>query len=814
MKQLACALEGIEKRSLSQDEIDQEFTKIVADVQLVVSRWEMRQRIEYVLRSLHFEQISERSSGIANAHKNTFHWSFSPAKASLASWLQGGQGIYWIEGKAGSGKSTLMKYLVRERRTEELLSKWAAGKSLVVASHFFWGHGTDLQRGFNGLFRTLLFQILLAVPELVAKVCPGRMNQADFRHLESWTIEELVESFKRLAMVDELPAKFCFFIDGLDEFHGDHADLSNMLKSVFKFSDIKICVSSRTWSEFQLAFGQSEWQLHVHELTRDDIETYVDDCLVNNEYYRVLESQSPAETKSFKNEIVTRANGVFLWVYLVTRSLLRGLRNRDTTTTLTHRLRDFPTELEDYFEAMLDSIEPVYWKPTCRMLIILTYQRSPVAENLLSSPGDVLDQVHTLIGQTAQSTEPIDRCSTAMKSSKSDGAFYSKLCEELRALLRSSPSMVETNLVAKGRDLVHYYEPDIDQPNVPKVGFLHRTVSDFLVMPRIMHKLEARFGQTLHPKIALAEAYLPLWAMEKEWEKARTIFLRIAFLLKDVSDELRAYCGRIMLILWLTVLPDSDHSVSPLLHSPIYDSLNRLKYPGMPAMMLLLVATRLKGLPPPVLEHPLEEASVQNLIPGILQYHGILLGGPAGLTTKNSWVNFRLTSLSLKEVTIEVSDRTEPQLREKDETNLEQLSELLDDPLYEKSLQYSDSTSSWLHFLSVLSTLEKDDKPKNLNAVCEMLISHGAPRVTRLDEHTSSLFLKPFKTLTGTTSAEYIDIDTALVLHKLLDISNPNGMADLFVSAGFQPTNVNLSVLRKAWNALSSLRPRKKLTPI
>jgi DNA helicase HerA-like ATPase len=41
-------------------------------------------------------------------------------------------GIFWIFGKPGSGKSTLMKYLVEDQRTHDLLQKWAGPKKLIV----------------------------------------------------------------------------------------------------------------------------------------------------------------------------------------------------------------------------------------------------------------------------------------------------------------------------------------------------------------------------------------------------------------------------------------------------------------------------------------------------------------------------------------------------------------------------------------------------------------------------------------------------------------------------------------------------------
>lgn len=64
--------------------------------------------------------------------------------------------------------------------------------------------------------------------------------------------------------------------------------------------------------------------------------------------------------KNLQIEIVSRAQGVFLWVFLVVRSLVQGLTNADRITDLERRLRSLPTDLETYFRHMLDTIEDVY----------------------------------------------------------------------------------------------------------------------------------------------------------------------------------------------------------------------------------------------------------------------------------------------------------------------------------------------------------------------------------------------------------------------------------------------------------------------
>ena len=82
-------------------------------------------------------------------------------------WLQFGKGIYWVNGKAGSGKSTLMKYIVSHNKTASLLRTWAGDSKLCTGGFFFWNSGSKQQRCQVGLFRSLLHEILGQHPELI-----------------------------------------------------------------------------------------------------------------------------------------------------------------------------------------------------------------------------------------------------------------------------------------------------------------------------------------------------------------------------------------------------------------------------------------------------------------------------------------------------------------------------------------------------------------------------------------------------------------------------------------------------------------------
>lgn len=82
-------------------------------------------------------------------------------------WLKSGQGLYWINGKAGSGKSTLMNYICEDDRRLKYLKEWSPDRQLLTPSYFFWAAGSRQQKSVGGLLRSLIYQMLTKCPELV-----------------------------------------------------------------------------------------------------------------------------------------------------------------------------------------------------------------------------------------------------------------------------------------------------------------------------------------------------------------------------------------------------------------------------------------------------------------------------------------------------------------------------------------------------------------------------------------------------------------------------------------------------------------------
>jgi hypothetical protein len=142
----------------------------------------MRKSVEdELLEHLNFPTITERFEEVAEAHQQTFQWIFRRPDhgvhagqgkhwSPFPEWLQHGNGLYWINGKAASGKSTLMKYIFMHPDTPRHLRIWAANLPLYIAGFFFWISGTKEQKSQFGLLRSLLHDILQQNRKLISVV--------------------------------------------------------------------------------------------------------------------------------------------------------------------------------------------------------------------------------------------------------------------------------------------------------------------------------------------------------------------------------------------------------------------------------------------------------------------------------------------------------------------------------------------------------------------------------------------------------------------------------------------------------------------
>jgi hypothetical protein len=358
---------------------------------------------ERVLERLWYRMIDDRKNNVADAHLKTLQWALHPPTPEvewddLSEWLRSGSDIFWVSGKAGSGKSTLIKYLYQHKETETLLKEWAGSHHLIMANFFFWHLGTPEQKTHEGLSGGLLYHVLNADPSLIPLLLPNmwrEAHKADKAHLDLPSASEMGEAFSTLRS-QITKDRFCFFIDGLDEYSGNHISGISFIRSLVSSGNIKVIVSSRPIPACVQAFSCKQ-KLQLQDLTRGDIKTYVDDTIGSHPHTQDLMAMDPVSVKRIIGDLVERASGVFLWVVLACRSLLEGFAAFDYPEELQRRVDELPPELESLFKHMLSKIEPRYQNQAAKLLRVC-YQRrvNPEVEPHYRAERRISEGVYTL----------------------------------------------------------------------------------------------------------------------------------------------------------------------------------------------------------------------------------------------------------------------------------------------------------------------------------------------------------------------------------------------------------------------------------
>lgn len=269
-----------------------------------------------VVDALRFDGMDVRRATIKLAHGNTCQWFFvSPEYKAWrdASLLEQHHGFLWMRGKPGAGKSTLMKLAVKHAAEH-----FPNGKKI---SFFFNAKGTPLEKSMEGMYRSLLHQLLTQ--------CAWLEEGLDERAFKQpmWPLELLEECFRDCVLRLGSEKLICH-IDALDEC--EESDVRNMIAffedlgemAVSTGVSMHVCFASRHYPHISIArcVHMVLDKLKGHQ---EDITIYV----VNN-----LKSLEPNVRNELAKEIRRRARDVFLWVVVVVGLLKR--ESDDSFSTL------------------------------------------------------------------------------------------------------------------------------------------------------------------------------------------------------------------------------------------------------------------------------------------------------------------------------------------------------------------------------------------------------------------------------------------------------------------------------------------------
>jgi len=479
---------------------------------------ERRKKLEQMFISrLCYDTMQERELTIKDAHKGTLRWIFEENDTTgFKNWLVSDKPLYWITGKPGSGKSTLMKYLLRPvcgssggnnrasiatstdaksathtySRCAKYLRKWAGNDNdLTIVSFHFWAVGSELQSSQEGLLRTLLVQLLRAHPEVIPVVAPLRWESLYLFNTDprNFSLIDLGDIFKKAIIRISTRAKLAIFIDGLDEFEGNSHTLISLIQSCVS-SPIKVCVSSRPWNEFEDAFGECP-RLQMQDLTHQDISNYVSSKFEADVQFQSLQRRQPRVAAEFRETIVKKSSGVFLWVTIVVTSLLAGIQAGDRVEDLQERLDQLPEEIEDLYKRILEDVDWRYREHTAQLLQLMSAFKTPPSPLLFWYADEVnfMDRAIKENSRTVLREEALDRV------------------EDIRRRLKSR---------CKGLLEIHEATAASSHPFDPHFGghvdYLHKTVYEFISREKTQQRFQSYLKTSYDAHLRIAAAYATL----------------------------------------------------------------------------------------------------------------------------------------------------------------------------------------------------------------------------------------------------------------------------------------------------------------
>ncbi|KAG5784369.1 hypothetical protein H9Q73_001981 [Fusarium xylarioides] len=189
---------------------------------------------------------------------------------SFDSWLKSDNELFYIQGKPGSGKSTLVKFILNQSQTRRLIHEWSP--DAVIISYFFWKIGSEEQNSIKGLWCSLLYQRLQDQQHLILSTLQQFSHLSLHSEYHDWSIKDLQDVWNYMAKLDT--RHICMFIDGLDEVR-DQDGFSKLAQSIRLLSQpprTKLCVSARPEAQIVRWLQTTEAEgILLEDLTRFDM---------------------------------------------------------------------------------------------------------------------------------------------------------------------------------------------------------------------------------------------------------------------------------------------------------------------------------------------------------------------------------------------------------------------------------------------------------------------------------------------------------------------------------------------------------------
>lgn len=331
--------------------------------------------------------VTYRFDEIKRPHQQTFNWIWDE-QSPLVAWLTSDHTKFWIRGKPGSGKSTLMKHIVHSYQQQLAQESRRSDDQPKIVPFSFYDLGSELQKSIDGFMFALLDACLHTDDRLAQCVIPIFQ-----RYEKRWTTRSLREAVETLLFQEYVTMQVLVFLDALDECSQPLDELVDFVSHMTNpgrksATHVRICLSSRPYNVFIDAF-QSCPGLNIHQHTTEDMVQYIKQRFTNSTPMSALVDQDQKADKSrmaittLINKLVDTSEGVFLWLRLAVDDILDEAR--DGATSVADILKHFESlglegpDLETLYSRILERTPTQSRKQAYIMLELVLRSYVPIA---------------------------------------------------------------------------------------------------------------------------------------------------------------------------------------------------------------------------------------------------------------------------------------------------------------------------------------------------------------------------------------------------------------------------------------------------
>ncbi|EHK48808.1 hypothetical protein TRIATDRAFT_10225, partial [Trichoderma atroviride IMI 206040] len=379
-------------------------------------------------------RIEETKGGL---FEDSYRWILE--NPTYQEWHKGDQNrLLWLSGDPGKGKTMLLCGIIQELMQQP-------DTPLVT---FFFCQATILSNNdYVSVLRGLIWLLADQQPFLISYIRKPYDNtgKALFDGANAWY--KLSQIFNNMLCDNNLPPVY-IIIDALDECTTGRTECLHLIQKLSTLPKVKLLVSSRNWPEIGgKLINEMNLSLEVNAgLVKTAVELYIS--------YKASQLSILRDELQLKEEVCYRmrskANGTFLWVAMVFKSL-GCMGYFDDTSKIIEMLDEMPEDLTQLYATMLERISLLRGESPklCRTaLAIATLVNRPLHLDELST----LAGFHDRLKKTSRVEELIKSCGAFLTVQENKIYFIHQSAKEYLASDVSSQSFI----FPERTDKVHY----------------------------------------------------------------------------------------------------------------------------------------------------------------------------------------------------------------------------------------------------------------------------------------------------------------------------------------------------------------------